>query len=313
MSGAATQVGLELGGVAPGVLGESLEVCRDVVRARARNFYYGLKLTPEPKRGAIYSLYAWMRLADDLADDTGRDEPARRAALAEHRTRTQAVLGGDTGESYGGFWPAFAATVRTYPIDPALFESMLEGLETDLGGVELGTEEELRRYCYCVASTVGLACVAIWGVREGVDPEEVTRKAIARGQGFQRTNILRDFAEDYDETPRRVYVSRESFDAAGLSAEALRRWSDAAACERFVRSACAVARSEYEASAGLEEMIDPACRPTLWAMTRIYRGLLEVIEREPSRIALGPRVRLAAARKATIAVTASVRSRLARA
>jgi phytoene synthase len=289
-------------------LGAAYEECAAVTRTRARNFYYGLRLTPEPRRSALYSIYAWMRHADDCVDAADTVEH-RRSALRRFRSMTEMVMSGEMpDEDPSRFWLAFAATVRSYPLDPAIIRDMLAGLEDDLDHEWYRTEAELWQYCYRVASTVGLACVAVWGTRAGADPERVRELAVRRGQAFQRTNILRDFAEDFDSQPRRVYLPREAFDAAGLTPEGVRQWSHASACEGFIRSQAAAARAEYQASAGLEGMIDPACAPTLWAMTQIYSGILEQIEAEPEAI-VRRRVRLASARKAWIALAATWRGR----
>ena len=133
--------------------------------------------------------------------------------------------------------------------------------------------------------------------------------AVRRGQAFQRTNILRDFAEDFDAEPSRVYLPRDAFARHRLTAEEVRGWRRPAACRAFVAEQAARARAEYEASAGLESMIDPECSSTLWAMTRIYSALLEVIEREPERVVSMRRIRVPAPRKALIALRAAWRSR----
>ena len=73
-----------------------------------------------------------------------------------------------------------------------------------------------------------------------------------------------------------------------------------------------VTRAHYAASSDLESMIDPTCAPTLWAMTRIYSGLLDLIEQEPSRIAGDKRIRLAGAKKASIALGAALWAKVGR-
>lgn len=297
-----------LPGVDQSSLAAAYEECAALTRARARNFYYGLRLTPEPRRSALYSIYAWMRHADDCVDTAGTVEH-RRAALWRYRAMTEMVLSGEMpDEDPARFWLAFAATVRSYPFDPSIIRDMLGGLEEDLDHEWYRTEQELWHYCYQVASTVGLACVTIWGTRPGADPTVVKDLAIRRGQAFQRTNILRDFVEDFDSKPRRVYLPREAFDAAGLTPEDLRRWTRASACEKFIRDQAARVRAEYEASKGLEALVDPACAPTLWAMTQIYSGILERIEERPDRIVTS-RVRLSSARKGWIALRAALKGR----
>ncbi|MDX2114510.1 MAG: phytoene/squalene synthase family protein [Planctomycetota bacterium] len=301
-------------------IAEAYAQCAEVVRRRARNFYYGLRLTPEPKRSAIYSVYAWMRRADDEADAAG-DPAHKRERLAEFRACTERMIAGeDLGEAEGEFvWVAFRETVRRHGIDPRDLRDMLDGLDADLrhelraaaapGGKPVlicETREELRQYCYRVASTVGLVCVQIWGLRDESERAAARELAIRRGTAFQLTNILRDFAQDYDE--RRVYLPAADLAAAGVSADDLRRWSDDERCRPVAASIAAWARGEYEASAPLDLMIDPACFAAIRTMTRIYSGLLSVIEREPSRIAGARRIRLQSAHKAGIALRACARA-----
>jgi len=301
-----------LAGVDERRLAESFIECARITRTRARNFYYGLRLTPEPRRGAIYSIYTWMRSADDLADEP---TPAaeRRAKLDEFRATTEKCLAGDApGEEAAGWWTAFAATAGSYPIDPVIFSEMLAGLEEDLEAPAYANDEALSRYCYHVAGTAGLACLWIWGLREGADAEKARGLALHRGQAFQRTNILRDFAQDFDETPPRIYIPADALTAHGLTAADVREWRDDANCSALVLGQARLARRHYEASEELESMIDPACAPTLWAMTRIYSGILSLIEQEPSRIAGQRRIRLAGARKASIALGAALWAKVGR-
>lgn len=303
-------------GIDERTLRESFDQCRRITRQRARNFYYGLRLTPEPRRSAIYAIYAWMRAADDEADgQPGARIDDLRRRLAAFGDLTRRVLRGDLSSLPGSggpsFWQAFASTVFTYGLDPAIFTDVLDGLEEDLDHRGYATDEELSRYCYRVASTVGLACVTVWGLRPGVDPEAARALAVRRGQAFQRTNILRDYAQDFDSDPRRVYLPAEAFARHGVTPEELRRWSKPAACRALVAEQAALTREHYRATAALEGMIDPACAPTLWAMTRIYSGLLEVIERDPARIVARRRIRLPSSRKALIALRATIAGRRA--
>ncbi len=296
-------------------LASEYDACRAITKRRARNFYYGLRLTPEPRRSALFAIYAWMRKGDDIADD--ESNPDRRSErLAEFRARTQQLLSDDPpalddlrhrAASSSAMWAAFAHTLQAFPIDPKDIRLMLRGLEQDAEFESPETEAELDKYCARVASTVGRVCVAIWGVRPGVDPREASELATARGLAFQHTNILRDFAEDYD--AGRVYLPVDAFRHAELTPGALRDWTDPRRCAEFVRDRVRRATAHYEQSARLDELIDPACSPALWAMTRIYQGLLERIRRRPSSIAGPRRIRLHSFSKASIAVRALLRAR----
>jgi phytoene synthase len=301
-----------LAGIDASRLAEAYAHCAEIARTRARNFYYGLRLTPEPRRSAIYSIYAWMRAADDVAD--GPDSPAdRHERLRVFGARTRRITGGELpNESDDLLWLALAATTRRFPIDPAIFDDMLLGLNEDLDHPGYATDAELSMYCYRVAGTAGLACVWIWGLKPGIDPAHARDLALRRGQAFQRTNILRDFAQDFDESPSRVYLPQDAFDRHGLTSDDVRHWRTPDRCEAFIREQARIARDHYTASAELQSLIDPACSPTLWAMTRIYSGLLEIIEQDPARIAGAKRIRLSGAKKAGIALSGAVMARVGR-
>jgi 15-cis-phytoene synthase len=284
-------------------LSRAFEFCRDVCRKRARNFYYGLKISPEPERSALYTLYAWMRQADDLADDAHsghRDEKVRQ--IVQFRRDTDAALLGRPQHS-NPLWIALAETTTRYQLPSEPFHDTLDGQLDDLNRVEYATFADLERYCRRVASTVGLLCIEIWGYHDPRAPQ----LAIDRGIAFQLTNILRDYKQDYD--GGRVYVPRDELAQFELSARELRKWSKPVACRNFMDFQIERAARYYNHSANLDEMIAERNRATMWAMTEIYRQLLRRIANDPSRVMRERRVRLSAFRKASIAMRAKWRAR----
>jgi phytoene synthase len=282
---------------------EALRYCRDLTRRRARNFYYGLKLLPEPQRWALCAVYAWMRRADDLADGASRvDVELARRGIADFRRATADVFdGGVVGDD--AVLISLREVTALYPVRVEHFHAMLDGQLDDVSRCRYETFEDLRDYCYRVASTVGLICITIWGYRDKRAPE----LAVDRGIAFQLTNVLRDFVEDHD--AGRVYLPAEDFRRHGLEPAALRRWADGPRCEQFMIEQIGRAESYYRSSQPLDEMINPTCVPTLWAMTRIYHGLLEKMRKNPAQLVSGPRVRLTGTRKAMIALRARWRAR----
>ena len=279
-------------------LAEAYEACGRIVRMRARNFWYGLRLTPEPRRSALYAIYAWMRLVDDLADEPNLEMDARRAGLAEFRSRTRAAFGGEIGGSEA-VWRAFSDTVARYELTIEPFEAMIDGQESDLVWSRCPDRATLERFCWQVASTVGLICIRIWGVdAEATGGPEIERMAADRGKALQLTNILRDLREDHERG--RVYIPADELDAEGLSIEDLLAWRDPARCRRFLDGQIEHAEAFYRRSSRLDDHISVECRATSWAMTEIYRGLLDRIARDPSRI-VKERVRLGSMRKMSIA------------
>lgn len=292
------------------------EACRQLVRTHARNFYYGLRLSPEPKRSAVYAIYAWMRIGDDDIDLPGTPDE-KKARLARFVSRSEAVFSGgvpDTPE-HPGVWRAFSHAVRSFPIDHDDLRQLLLGLRDDLdhesastpGQPVYASRDELAGYCYRVAGIVGLICLDIWGLKPETDRALARELAAKRGLAFQLTNILRDYGEDFDRG--RVYLPLEDLQSAGLCPADLRQWTDHQRCAGTVRRIGNWARDCYRASAPLDKLIDPSCAPTLWAMTRIYSRLLEKIDADPRRV-VSHRVRVRAIHKAGIAVAAALRARV---
>ena len=276
---------------------KAMKHCRDVTRHRARNFYYGLKLTPEPQRSALYSIYAWMRRADDLVDGVTEEAEQRRREIAQFRVATDEALSGRT-DGNEHLWIALADTAMRFDIPRESFQLMLEGQLADLAGAHYATFSDVRDYSYRVASSVGLICISVWGYNDPAARE----MAVDRGIAFQLTNILRDYKEDYDDG--RVYLPAEDIARHGLTALRLRQWEDPAACTALIGEQVERTRSYYERSAPLDGMIGICGRPTLWAMTSIYGGLLAKIARSPQHIVGDRRVRLSSLRKGTIALRA---------
>lgn len=287
--------------------------CALITKQRARNFYYGLRLTPDPKRSAIYSVYAWMRHADDLADSDagGEGVDARLRSLRAFADTTRKALD-NSNDIHDPVLKAFTQTVHTYRLDDRDIQGMIDGLETDLR-IEIESAAShaepmftdragFEQYCYRVASTVGRVCVRIWGLIDDADEDEALRLAVERGLAFQTTNILRDFREDFD--GGRVYLPEELFQRHAIRPAQLRAWTSPVQCASLVCEACDWARRWYESSAPLDAMIEPECRPAIRAMTRIYRSLLDIIEADPARVAGDRRVRVKSWRKAAIAIGA---------
>ena len=270
--------------------------CREVTRVRARNFYYGLKLLPEPKRSALYAIYAWMRMADDLIDDA-TDVDQARAELGHFEHDTDSALNG-TPPSDEPMWIALADVASNWTLDPECFSLMIAGQAADLESRTIESPSDLLTYCNQVASSVGLVCIDIWGYTDPAARE----LAVERGIAFQLTNILRDLREDLE--LERCYLPAEQLRAAHVSTQDLLAWRPSDACDALVGCWIDRAQQAYDASAPLDDMIDPTCRPTLWAMTTIYHSLLDSIAREPRCIVGDARVRLSPIRKSLIALRA---------
>jgi phytoene synthase len=271
---------LSLARTDPFILARSHQYCEQLTRAQARNFYYGLKLLPEPKRSAMFALYAYMRLVDDIADDEdGRSIQQRLDDLESWRLQTHAVLDGQLPDTTHELWPAFADLVWRHKLTPTIFDEVIAGQRQDLQPAPFDSFEPLNEYCYRVAGVVGLASIFVWGFEGGADTEQL---AIERGVAFQLTNILRDLREDARRG--RMYLPQDELSAAGISMEDIRLEQGGEKFREMMRFQIDRAQAYYEKSSSLEKCISRECRPTLIAMTDIYRGLLAKIADEPERV-----------------------------
>ncbi|MDX1683068.1 MAG: phytoene/squalene synthase family protein [Phycisphaeraceae bacterium] len=282
----------------------SLDACRIIARERARNFYYGMMLTPEPRRSAMYAVYAFMRACDDLVDapPEAGGQPSVEEGLARiERFRTaldQLVETGDPGPDAPApaIWPGFGWVMQRFELDREPLDEMLAGQQQDLTDHRYETFAQLRNYCYRVASTVGLVCIDIWGYRGG----EATRQlAIDRGLALQLTNILRDVVEDAERN--RVYLPGEDLERFDLEADTIAEGGPG--FEEMIRFEAERALGFYESSAPLEAQLNGGCRATCRALTGIYRKLLEKILADPASV-LDRRVRVSTPAKLAVAASA---------
>jgi phytoene synthase len=265
--------------------------CERLARRAARNFYYGFRLLPRPKRLALCALYAYMRRVDDLADTPGELETKRRL-LAEWRRRTDSALAGDPDDE--PLWPALADTLHRYRIPPRYLLDVVAGAEMDLEATDYQTFGDLRRYCYHVAGAVGLVCVHVFGF---TDPR-ATELAEQMGIAFQLTNILRDLGQDF--RMGRVYLPREDFERFGCRPDELARQSaPRGALAEMLRFEARRAWEFYERAWTLVPLVGEDSRRALWALARIYSGVLEEIERREFDV-FSSRARLSAAEKIAI-------------
>jgi len=274
-------------------LAAAVQACELVTRQRARNFHYGLRLTPPDRRWAMYAVYAWMRYADDLADEQGVQRDEREKRMRAFRVATDEAFAGNPDADQPAL-VALAEAVKRFNLQSEEFHEMLAGQWGDLEAARFETWDALRNFCYRVAGTVGIICIRIWGFS---DPD-APRLAIERGIAFQLTNVLRDLREDID--AGRCYLPLREYAAIELTPEQLRAWNPSDRCREFIHAQTQRARQHYQRSEPLDRMIDPACLPTLWAMTQIYRGILDRMEANPQIVVAG-RARLSSFRKAWIA------------
>jgi 15-cis-phytoene synthase len=267
---------------APPQLVMAYSVCRGITRTAAKNFYYAFLVLPRRKREALCAVYAFMRRCDDIADDATLSLPERRQKLdlwldALHR----AQQGQPTDDP---ILLALTDAQRRFSIPAGLLDELAHGTAMDVEDapealpgaasgitVQYTTFEDLRRYCYSVASVVGLVCIHVFGYR---DPE-AEPLAERCGLAFQLTNIIRDVKEDA--SLGRIYLPAEDLAQFGLSASDLLATPDPARFRPLLAMEADRAREFYTSGDQLIPYISEDSQPALWVLINIYRRLLERI------------------------------------
>jgi phytoene synthase len=166
-----------------------------------------MRVLPKPEREAMYAIYGFCRIVDDIADDQQGDRALRDAQLDQWRTDLTALYaGGDSGQA------AFLVpAIDRFNLARADFEAVIDGMAMDVErDIRWPSHSELDLYCDRVASAVGRLSVRIFGM------EDAPGLALAHhlGRALQLTNILRDIDEDAE--IGRVYLPREAIEAAGI-------------------------------------------------------------------------------------------------
>ncbi|MDW8344865.1 MAG: presqualene diphosphate synthase HpnD [Verrucomicrobiae bacterium] len=263
-------------------LDESYRVCQRIARRTGKNFYYSFLVMPRAKRRAMSAIYAFMRRSDDIADCAANPAVALEG-LRRWRATVQEALAGRTATD--PILPAWVDTVRRYRIPERHFFELLDGAEMDQTQTRYETFAELYRYCYRVASCVGLVVLPIFGYRDAAAPVH----AEACGIAFQLTNILRDVKEDA--VLGRIYLPDEDLARFGVSPDDIMQQRYTSAFRQLMKFEADRAREYYRQAAPLRALIDADSRPTLGVMMDIYRGILDKIEAQQFQV-FGEKIRL---------------------
>jgi phytoene synthase len=280
--------------------------CRAIAKREAKNFYYAFRVLPRHKSDAMCAVYAFMRRADDLADDESMPLDARREAMAAWTAEWRASRESPADD------PVFLAlndTQQRFNIPDELLEQLVAGTTLDLqpspegvrnvvlsgrsggeGSVQIYESSiqiyesfaALQHYCYLVASVVGLVCIRIFGYED----RHAEQLAIDTGIAFQLTNILRDVKEDAERG--RIYLSYDLLREHGVAPERILALCHGAAIDERDRALLGGlekhARRLYLSADRLVPLLDPDARPAMRVLVSIYRRLLDRIAVAPEAV-----------------------------
>jgi squalene synthase HpnC/squalene synthase HpnD len=253
------------GGIA---ISDSYAECNQIARGAHSSFYLAFFGLPRDKRNALFALYAFMRLIDNVSDEPG-DLEAKRRGLARWRAMLDEAIAGET--SGHAILPALADSIARFNIPTRYFHDLILGAEMDLTVATYATFDQLSEYCYRVAGTVGLTCLHVFGFRDPRDPDLAERLGLA----FQLTNIIRDVKADLE--MGRVYLPQQDLARFGCSKSNL-QGPPTERLQALLEFEAERAWRFYEEGVALIGQIDPDSRATLWALVRTYSTLLARME-----------------------------------
>src|SRR5205809_326764 len=269
-----------------------MQESRTITRRSASNLALAFVLLPKHKRDGMSALYAFCREVDDVADNETLPVPERRQRLELWRTDVQKACAGQSPELPVN--RELQTFIERYRLPFHLFDELIRGVEMDLDTKRYDTYEDLEKYCYRVASVVGLLSIEIFGY---TDP--ATRAyADSLGKALQLTNILRDVRADAERG--RIYLPRAELARFKISEDEILRLKYT---ERFYELASDVAQHARAFYQRAREILPEQDRRSMAAaelMGSVYWRLLRKLELQrfdvfgpnPTRVSSGQKLLL---------------------
>jgi 15-cis-phytoene synthase len=240
-----------------------------ITKQSKTSFYYSFSVLPKVQREAIHTVYAFCRYTDDLVDEE-TDETRKVVLLRKWRMELGQAL---RGASSYPILNQLSATARRFNIPVGHFYDLIRGVEMDLTKHRYQTFEELREYCFLVASSVGLMCRQIFGFKN----ESTRGYAVNLGIALQLTNILRDVRDDARRG--RIYLPQDDLARFGYTEDDLLHLRYTPAFVDLMRFECNRARSYFDSARSALQDEDKYFFFPARIMWSIYAHTLRGIER----------------------------------
>jgi len=322
--------------IPPFIINTSYDYCEALTIREAANFYHSFKYLPDDKRRAMCAYYAFCRRADDIADgdyrdlfpgSEGADDPEAKEYINRLEEMIQRVPVVDRSSfmdkmaqlyffrkklstayndlaSTDPIFLALKDTVQRYGIPKIHMDDLITGMEDDFFRDRYDTFDDLYKYCYRVASTVGLVCIEIYNY----DNNAAREHAEAWGVFMQLVNILRDVQEDAERG--RIYLPIDDLAKHGITAEDVLegRLNRHPGWNPFVKEFIERIELYRDKALGLLPMLNPRVRYSPAIMMGLYRSILKKITKVNGDV-FTERIRLNKAEKITLALTTYIRHR----
>jgi squalene synthase HpnD len=246
-----------------------LDAVEASVRAAGTSFYRGMRVLPADRRHAMYAIYAFCRIVDDIADDDGAFSE-KLPRLAAWRER---IAGLYSGQSDGPVTRVLAVAVQRFGLRREDFLAVIDGMQMDAEAAIVAPDlATLDLYCDRVAAAVGRLSVRAFGDSSAAADEV----AHSLGRALQLTNILRDLQEDAERG--RLYLPREWLDEAAVPHDppaALRAPGLPLVCARVA----ALANEQFQAAREAMRRCDAKAMKPARLMGATYGAILARLER----------------------------------
>jgi phytoene synthase len=249
------------------------DYCRETIRRGSKGFYFSTLFLPPEKRRAMWAVYHFCRYTDDLVDKAeGLTPPELQQVLSEWEAELRRSFEGEIRRDKPAML-AWQHTAARYCIDLHPPLELIEGVRMDLTKTRYANYDELRLYCYRVASTVGLMASQVIGYSHS----DAIDYAVELGIAMQLTNILRDVGEDA--AMGRIYLPQDEMAAFGYSEEELRRGIVNENFVRLMQFQIERARACYARAVPGIEFLSRDCRLAITVAAEQYSRILDAIER----------------------------------
>ncbi len=240
-----------------------------IVRASGTSFYRGMAVLAPDRRNAMYAIYAFCRIVDDIADDETPFE-TKKPRLDAWRARIAALYAGQADEPVTR---VLKLAIAAYDLRQIDFQAVIDGMQTDAETTVVAPNmDALDLYCDQVASAVGRLSVRAFG--DASDHADIV--AYHLGRALQLTNILRDIAEDAGRD--RLYLPRELLEAAKIPLNPV-----AALVHPALPTVCAeladIAQGHFEDAAAWMDQCDKRAMKPARLMGATYAALLQALRR----------------------------------
>lgn len=250
----------------------SFDSSKALTKAYSTSFSYSAALLPIKQRNAIYAIYSFVRVADEIVD-TFHDSPQEQLLDNFERNLDEAL---EAGISTNPYLNAFQHTVHEYHIERELIDAFLKSMRMDLEKKEYKSTEEYREYIYGSADVVGLMCLRVFVEGDSALYECLKGTAMNLGSAFQKVNFLRDLKNDMEILERSYFP--------GIDFEHLNKETKAAIVKEII--------ADFDdAFKGIRKLPDSS-RLAVYVAYVYYKQLLKIIRRKKAEKIMQTRIRV---------------------